>query len=254
MEGHNLPSRDTSRALVVAMTMTFLNATTALAATNYEGMWWNPSESGWGLNLTHQGTSIFAVWFIYGPDGAPYWVTGQLSQTGATSSFAGNVYATNGTPYTSPAFDATSTRVAPVGTATATFTGANQLKLSYIINGVSQTKTLTRQTLTPIGLSASYKGYTFGVGPFDYDSTTFDVTAGSDGSFFLQQTSFFSGTCRFSGTYAQLGSRIAANGTYQCSDFTTGNWSTDDLTLFDGRYLLGSVTTGSSVRRFMASK
>src|SRR4029453_7146264 len=31
--------------------------------TNYQDIWWNPQESGWGMNLTHQGNTIFATWF-----------------------------------------------------------------------------------------------------------------------------------------------------------------------------------------------
>ena len=34
-------------------------------ATNYQDLWWNPAESGWGVNFTHQGDIIFATWFTY---------------------------------------------------------------------------------------------------------------------------------------------------------------------------------------------
>ena len=40
----------------------------AFAQTSYEGLWWNSpanSESGWGLNITHQGNILFATWFTY---------------------------------------------------------------------------------------------------------------------------------------------------------------------------------------------
>lgn len=42
--------------------------TNLAAATNYQDLWWaSPagSESGWGINFTHQGTTIFATWFTY---------------------------------------------------------------------------------------------------------------------------------------------------------------------------------------------
>ncbi|HEX5633216.1 MAG TPA: S8 family serine peptidase, partial [Gemmatimonadales bacterium] len=32
-------------------------------ASNYSDLWWNPAESGWGVNLEHQGDVIFATWF-----------------------------------------------------------------------------------------------------------------------------------------------------------------------------------------------
>ena len=31
------------------------------SAPSYEGLWWNPAESGWGLSIAHQGDVIFAV-------------------------------------------------------------------------------------------------------------------------------------------------------------------------------------------------
>ena len=39
------------------------------------GLWIDPSESGWGLNLFHQGATVWASLFVYGPDGQPRWYT-----------------------------------------------------------------------------------------------------------------------------------------------------------------------------------
>src|SRR5579862_199993 len=44
-----------------------------LGDTNYQDLWWNPTESGWGINLTHQGNTIFATWFTYADQGRPFW-------------------------------------------------------------------------------------------------------------------------------------------------------------------------------------
>src|SRR3954469_24052414 len=40
----------------------------------YQGLWWNPAESGWGLNTTHQGNILFATLFVYAGDGQPLWL------------------------------------------------------------------------------------------------------------------------------------------------------------------------------------
>ena len=51
----------------------------AQAAANYQGLWWNApagSESGWGINLNHQGNTLFATWFTFGLDGKPLWLVG----------------------------------------------------------------------------------------------------------------------------------------------------------------------------------
>jgi hypothetical protein len=233
-------------------------SSTQAAGTNYEGLWWNPNESGWGVTLTHQGSTIFGTWFIYGPDGKPFWVSATLRQVGVLATFSGPLYRTTGTPYSTPGFNPGETKGVIAGTATASFQATNRLSLTYTVDGVASAASLTRQTLTSIGIDGVYTGLTIGVGAFDTDQTTFTVTTALDGTFFLEQASFISGTCRFSGSSAQVGSRIAASGTYQCSNFSSGTWTSDDLTLFDGLYLLGTFTlrNGSTIsfRNFMAVK
>src|SRR5207302_2831372 len=34
-------------------------------------IWWNASESGWGLTLAQHGNNVFGVWFTYGAGGQP---------------------------------------------------------------------------------------------------------------------------------------------------------------------------------------
>ena len=43
-------------------------------APSYEGLWWNPAESGWGLSIAHQGDVLFAVWYTFDRDGSPMWL------------------------------------------------------------------------------------------------------------------------------------------------------------------------------------
>ena len=42
-------------------------------ATNFQDLWWNPNESGWGINFAHQGDILFATLFTYGADGRSLW-------------------------------------------------------------------------------------------------------------------------------------------------------------------------------------
>ena len=56
------------------------------SATNYQDLWWAApaeSESGWGVNFTHQGDMIFATWFTYDVDGTPLWLSATVHQDGA---------------------------------------------------------------------------------------------------------------------------------------------------------------------------
>ena len=41
--------------------------------TDFSDLWFNPAESGWGVNLNHQMDVIFATLFVYGPDGKAKW-------------------------------------------------------------------------------------------------------------------------------------------------------------------------------------
>jgi hypothetical protein len=45
------------------------------SASNYSDIWWNPSESGWGLTIADHDTNIFAVWYTYRAEGRPVWYT-----------------------------------------------------------------------------------------------------------------------------------------------------------------------------------
>ena len=43
----------------------FIGAPTGPAAANYTALWWNPAESGWGVNFNHQGNILFGTLFTY---------------------------------------------------------------------------------------------------------------------------------------------------------------------------------------------
>jgi hypothetical protein len=60
------------------------------------------------------------------------------------SSCTGTLYRTTG-PAFGPTFDPTRIQVFSVGSATVNFTDANNAVLSYTVDGVSATKTITRQ-------------------------------------------------------------------------------------------------------------
>lgn len=114
---------------------------------NYTALWWNPAESGWGINLAHQGNILFATLFTYDAAGAPLWLVmsnGAMQSNG--TSFTGELYRTTG-----PAFNAVPfTPIGPanltqVGTMTLAFSGANAATLSYSFNGAPVVKTIERQ-------------------------------------------------------------------------------------------------------------
>ena len=65
------------RALAVSL---FLAASVPAHSTDLTDLWWNSSENGWGLNVAHQGDILFMTFFIYGPNGQPYWLSASSTQ------------------------------------------------------------------------------------------------------------------------------------------------------------------------------
>lgn len=118
-------------------------------AVNYQGLWFNPAESGWGINFAHQGDLIFASWFTYDLSGKGTWLVMTAAKT-APSVYTGSLIQGTG-----PAFDAVpfpplgspggATVGGLSGTATITFTDANNASFNYTLAGITQTKAITRQ-------------------------------------------------------------------------------------------------------------
>lgn len=119
---------------------------------NFQGLWWNSpagSESGWGINLAHQGDTIFATWFTYDPTGNPWWLT-MTAQKTSTNTFSGTLYQTRGPAFDASPFVAANVIETPVGFGTLTFSDASNGTFAYTLNGISQSKAVTRQVFGPL--------------------------------------------------------------------------------------------------------
>ena len=122
-------------------------------AYNYQDLWWVApagSESGWGVNLTHQGNTIFATWFTYDLDRTPMWLLATALKT-AQGVYSGTLYRTTGPPFNSVPFDPAKVAGTAVGTATFTFTDGNTGTFNYTVNGTTQSKAITREVLVAPG-------------------------------------------------------------------------------------------------------
>jgi len=117
------------------------------AATNYQDLWWAAppgSESGWGINLTHQGDTMFGTWFTYDVDHSPMWLVVTATKT-VPGVYTGTLYRTTGPAFSSVPFDPAKVTATAVGTATFTFSDGNDATFAYTVNGVSQAKAITRE-------------------------------------------------------------------------------------------------------------
>jgi hypothetical protein len=113
-------------------------------ARNFQDLWWNPAESGWGINFTHQGDIIFATLFTYGADGRPLWfVMSRGDRVPQTRIFAGTLYRTAGPPFDANPWRPITFR--EVGTMQVEFTDGNSATLVYSVDGIEVRKQVIRQ-------------------------------------------------------------------------------------------------------------
>ena len=129
-------------------------------APNYQDLWWNPLESGWGINFAHQGDIVFATWFTYGADNQPQWFTILANKT-AERVYAGPVSSFTGLPFNTLPYTANANVKTPVGTATISFSeDGRSATFNYTVNGITQTK-----QIVPQEFAAPVPSCAFGVQP-----------------------------------------------------------------------------------------
>jgi uncharacterized repeat protein (TIGR01451 family) len=110
----------------------------------YQGLWWVPggAETGWGLNLVHQGDQIYATWYTYDTGGKAWWLSMLAARTSpASNTYSGTIYVNVGPSFNN--FPGAVVLVA-VGTGTLGFSDADNGTFMYDVNGVVQTKSITR--------------------------------------------------------------------------------------------------------------
>ncbi len=124
-----------------------LTATTSGGSTgsNYTGLWWNlsPTENGWGINFSHQGTILFATLYTYDAAGQPLWlVMSEGAQQPDGTTFAGTLYRTTGSPFNASPFAGAT--ASAVGTMSVSFGSSGTATLQYSFNGTSVTKVIQK--------------------------------------------------------------------------------------------------------------
>jgi hypothetical protein len=117
------------------------------ALPNYQDLWWSRggAESGWGLNVTHQGDTLFVTWFTYAGDGSGQWLVGSSFARTGNGTYAGTLYRTDGPPFDSAVWNPANVALAAAGHATLSFSDADNGTFTYTLDGISQSKPIARQ-------------------------------------------------------------------------------------------------------------
>jgi len=130
--------------LVYPALQQYLNSSTG-PAFDFTDLWWNPGESGWGLNLIqHPNNIIFAIWYTYDGTGKMTWYHVPTGSWTDSMTYTGTLYSVAGPPFSSGTFNPTTVKRTPVGTATLSFSSGTSGTWSYTIDGGSGSKSISR--------------------------------------------------------------------------------------------------------------
>ncbi len=223
--------------------LVFCNSARAVStSTDFSDLWFNPSESGWGMNVIQQENILFLTLFVYGTGSTPTWFVASnvafVSQNAAGDRlYRGDLFATTGTPFgVTPFVPLTGANVRAVGTITFTGLAAGSATLSYTVDGVTVNKMLSRQTWAQpnftLNVATSYAGAgsaevsgctdTSKNEKFTTNFNSFALYINSVGSTMRTESreAATSGLCTFQGNnYTQEGRYGKATISGRCTDF-----------------------------------
>jgi len=199
-------------------------------------LWWNPAESGWGMQIVEEGNASFATLFVYDASGMPTFYTATLSL--AAQSWSGDLYRSTGPYFGAASFDPALVGLRKVGTLTFTRLSSDSATLQYSVDGVAVSKTVVRQLLRYDNYSGTYVTTVFLVASH---CSSFPADRAPTGSFLItvdqtENTMTLSGAfahpsaCTYTGTYVQAGRVGALGAAYTCADGDKGNMNFFDLT------------------------
>jgi len=112
--------------------------------TTKQGAWWAGSaENGWGLSFVQHGNTLVAGWYYYDAAGRATWsIVPGCTWNQALTVCTGSVYNTTGPWFGN--YNEASFSQSVAGSATFTFASADAGTMSYVVNGLSGTKAISR--------------------------------------------------------------------------------------------------------------
>ena len=117
---------------------------------NVGDLWWGGAEqNGWGLSISQQGSTLFALWYTYDVDGRPTWYVLPGGMWDGTR-YSGTLIGTASSAWVGRKYDPARLAFSPAGTLTLDFENAEKMRMIYGFDqgpfaGVRQTKSLVRQ-------------------------------------------------------------------------------------------------------------
>lgn len=212
---------------MLAVLVSLPTSATNTWGTDASDLWFNPNESGWGLNVAHQQEVLFVTLFVYSSNGQARWFVGpDLRSSNNSYVFTGPFYETNG-PFFGGFFNPNAVGARQVGSATFTLDSVETATFRYAIDGTNVTKSIQRQTFRTANLSGTYSGAVIGTlsgcgsGTF---ASVGDIVVNQQGSAISISGRSANGTlCNYAGTYSQFGRMGFIQATLSCAGGATGS-------------------------------
>ena len=213
-------------------------------ASNYSDLYYDPQQPGSGVSVVHQLETAFVTIYGYGPDGKPTWFVASDAQVvaygtpGALPVFSGTLYKAEGSYHGGP-YDASKSKVTPVGTLSLEALDRERLRVHYTADGVTVVREVRRYTfaqeieLANYAAQASLRQVHAGQ-PFGTLSLQADLLVHLDsgtGMGFLRADDQLGRRCEYRGPYQLSGKLTRVSGTYTCNggDQPAGTFELTDL-------------------------
>lgn len=203
-------------------------------------LWWDPNESGWGVNVVHQHDMVFMTILVYGPDNRPRWYVAD-SLRADQAVYRGPLYETTG-PAFGGTYDPAAVGNRQVGSVALTvdYADSDVVTLRYSIDGVAFDRTLRRQTFRSRILDGLHLGgWTYGTVSCRPDLFQPGGTRTSEATFQLEQRGSAVDIvasrkedgvkCTYSGIYTQAGRMGRIEGQATCSTGRRGTFKARDV-------------------------
>jgi hypothetical protein len=231
------------------------------ATHNYQDWWWNPAQSGMGLNVGQQNDTIFVAWFNYGDDNKASFLTMGGVLNGNT--LTGTLFRGTG-PVPGPNYNPALVKQTAVGTATLTFNSNTDATLTYSYDNKSGSMALQRfsfaspnfnQTWTVVDTYTISSCANASLNETVNKIRNVNAQQGVGANFTLTTTDLNAGNMCVAAFASQpAGSRLTATGTVACESSGVANVVIDDF-MIQSDYLNFSYTvTGMSSDRSCIQK
>ena len=227
--------------LVVVVVVAELSLTAPAGGTAFttdqSDIWSAAGEDGWAIQFIQRGSAIFATMYVYDASTNPIWYTATL-ESDATNPFlwTGDLYVAHGPWFGAVPFNSAAVQLRKVGTMSWLAPKVYSGTLTYSVDGVVVTKTLSRYLIRYDDPSGSYYGgfiYFSGCSNFATGglSTEFaSIKIDQSGlNVTITESIIAGGSCTYSGTYFQGGQMGGINGTFSCTSGVNGTFNAAEI-------------------------